>query len=147
MVKNSTIGKLRMVKAMTGRAIPRIRLLEAINVQICTSREIDLKEQVPEGVVLASKTGDKVEGRQPQEQQPGAVPHLQQVESTCHCRLIKKHKKNEIKVERARGHLDEAREAPVGERRLLAVHFRFGELVQLPPDSAKVQKQLKELAS
>ena len=30
MVKNSTMGKLRMVKAMTGRAIPRIRLLKAV---------------------------------------------------------------------------------------------------------------------
>ena len=35
------------------------------------------REEVPEGVVLASKAGDKVEGGQPQEQQPGAVPHLQ----------------------------------------------------------------------
>ena len=34
------------------------------------------REEVPEGVVLASKAGDKVEGGQPQEQQPGAVPHL-----------------------------------------------------------------------
>ena len=33
MVKNSTMGKLRMVKAMTGRAIPRIRLLKVIYVQ------------------------------------------------------------------------------------------------------------------
>ena len=88
MVKNSTMGKLRMVKAMTGRAIPRIRFLKVIYVQtFCMPRENYVKEQVPEGVVLASKTGDKVEGRQPQEQQPGAVPHLQQVESTCHCRL------------------------------------------------------------
>ena len=38
-----------------------------------------MKEQVPEGVVLASKTSDKVERRQPQEQQPGAVPHLQHI--------------------------------------------------------------------
>ena len=38
-----------------------------------------VKEQVPEGVVLASKTSDKVERRQPQEQQPGAVPHLQHI--------------------------------------------------------------------
>ena len=49
--------------------------------QFCISRSNDAKEEAPEGVVLASKTGDKVEGRQPQEQQPGAVPHLQQVES------------------------------------------------------------------
>jgi hypothetical protein len=28
MVKNSTMGKLRMVKAITGRAIPRIRFLK-----------------------------------------------------------------------------------------------------------------------
>ena len=34
MVKNSTMGKLRMVKAMTGRAIPRIRLLKVIYVLI-----------------------------------------------------------------------------------------------------------------
>ena len=33
MVKNSTMGKLRMVKAMTGRAIPRIRFLKVIHVQ------------------------------------------------------------------------------------------------------------------
>ena len=82
MVKNSTMGKLRMVKAMTGRAIPRIRFLKVIYVQtFCMPRENYVKEQVPEGVVLASKTSDKVERRQPQpqEQQPGAVPHLQQV--------------------------------------------------------------------
>ena len=30
----STMGKLRMVKAMTGRAMPRIRLLKVIYVQI-----------------------------------------------------------------------------------------------------------------
>ena len=34
MVKNSTMGKLRMVKAMTGRAIPRIRFLKVIYVLI-----------------------------------------------------------------------------------------------------------------
>ena len=75
----STMGKLRMAKAMTGRAMPRIRLLKVMYVQ---TKENDEKEGVPEGVVLASKTGDKVEGCQPQEQQPGAVPHLQQVESS-----------------------------------------------------------------
>ena len=31
------------------------------------------------GMVLASKTSDKVVRRQPQEQQPGAVPHLQHI--------------------------------------------------------------------
>ena len=36
------------------------------------------------------------------------------------------------------------REAPVGERRLLEVHFRFEEYAELPPVLAKVQKQLKE---
>ena len=30
MVKNSTMGKLRMVKAMTGRAMLRLRLLKII---------------------------------------------------------------------------------------------------------------------
>ena len=35
MAMNSTRGKLRMVKAMTGRAMPRIRLLKAIYVQTC----------------------------------------------------------------------------------------------------------------
>ena len=80
MVKNSTMGKLRMVKAMTGRAIPRIRFLKVIYVQtFCMPRENYVKEQVPEGVVLASKTSDKVERRQPKEQQPGAVPHLQHI--------------------------------------------------------------------
>ena len=70
MVKNSTMGKLRMVKAMTGRAIPRIRLLKVIYVQtFCTPRKNYVKE--PEGVVLASETSDKVERRQPQKQQPG----------------------------------------------------------------------------
>ena len=39
----------------------------------CMPRENYVKEQEPEGVVLASKTNDKVERRQPQEQQPGAV--------------------------------------------------------------------------
>ena len=69
MVKNSTMEKLRMVKAMTGRAIPRIRLLKVIYVQtFCMPRENYVKEQVPEGVVLASKTSDKVERRQAQEQ-------------------------------------------------------------------------------
>ena len=80
MVKNSTMGKLRMVKAMTGRAIPRIRFLKVIYVQtFCMPRENYVNEQVPEGVVLASKTSDKVERRQPQEQQPGTVPHLQHI--------------------------------------------------------------------
>ena len=52
-----------------------------------------VKEQVPEGVVLASKTSDKVERRQPQEQQPGAVPHLQHVDKDTEVKC------NEIKVE------------------------------------------------
>ena len=92
MVKNSTMGKLRMVKAMTGRAIPRIRFLKVIYVQtFCMPRENYVKEQVPEGVVLASKTSDKVERRQPQEQQPGAVPHLQHVDKDTEvkCNVIK----------------------------------------------------------
>ena len=50
-------------------------------------------------------------------------------------------------MERTWGHLDKAREAPVGKRGLLAVHFRFGELAELQPVSAKVQRQLKEFAS
>ena len=54
----STMGKLRMVKAMTGRVMPRIRLLKAMYVQ---TKENDEKEDVPEGVVLTSKTGDDVE--------------------------------------------------------------------------------------
>ena len=41
--------------------MPRIRLLKVIY-----ARENNVKEQV-EGVVLASKTGDKVESRQPQD--------------------------------------------------------------------------------
>ena len=53
-----------------------------------------MKEQVPEGVVLASNTSDKVERRQPEEQQPGAVPHLQHVDKDTEV------KSNEIKVER-----------------------------------------------
>ena len=90
MVKNSTMGKLRMVKAMTGRAIPRIRFLKVIYVQtFCMPRENYVKEQVPEGVVLASKTSDKVERRQPQEQQPGAVPHLQHKDAEVKCNAIK----------------------------------------------------------
>ena len=68
----STMGKLRMVKAMTGRAMPRIRLLKAMY-----DKGNDEKEEVPEGVVLASKPSDEVEGGEPQEQQPGAVTHLQ----------------------------------------------------------------------
>ena len=71
----STMGKLRMVKAMTGRAMPRIRLLKAM--YICANKLDDKKEDVPEGVVLASKTGEEVERGEPQEQQPGAVTHLQ----------------------------------------------------------------------
>ena len=51
-----------MEKAMTGRAIPRIRFLKVIYVQtFCMPREN--YEQVPEGVVLTSKTSDKVERR------------------------------------------------------------------------------------
>ena len=53
-----------------------------------------MKEQVPEGVVLASKTSDKVERRQPQKQQPGAVPHLQHVNEDSEAKC------NDIKVER-----------------------------------------------
>ena len=95
MVKNSTMGKLRMVKAMTGRAIPRIRFLKVIYVQtFCMPRENYVKEQVPEGVVLASKTSDKVERRQPQKQQPVAVPHLQHVHEDSEAKC------NDIKVER-----------------------------------------------
>ena len=95
MVKNSTMGKLRMVKAMTGRAIPRIRFLKVIYVQtFCMPRENYVKEQVPEGVVLASKTSDKVERRQPQEQQPGAIPHLQHVDKDTEVKC------NKIKIER-----------------------------------------------
>ena len=70
----STMGKLRMAKAMTGRAMPRIRLLKVMYVQ---TKENDEEEDVPEGVVLASKTSDEVQRGQPQEQQPGAVTHLQ----------------------------------------------------------------------
>ena len=36
------------------------------NLHNCTLRENNVKEQI-EGVVLASKTGDKVESRQPQD--------------------------------------------------------------------------------
>ena len=94
MVKNSTMGKLRMEKAMTGRAIPRIRFLKVIYVQtFCIPSENYVKEQEPEGIVLASKTNDKVERRQPQEQQPGAVPHLQHVDKDTEVKC------NEIKVE------------------------------------------------
>ena len=53
-----------------------------------------MKEQVPEGVVLASKTSDKVERRQPQEQQPGAIPHLQHVDKDTEVKC------NKIKIER-----------------------------------------------
>ena len=93
MVKNSTMGKLRMVKAMTGRAIPRIRFLKVIYVQtFCTPRKNYVKE--PEGVVLASETSDKVERRHPQKQQPGAVPYLQHVHEDSEAKC------NDIKVER-----------------------------------------------
>ena len=100
----------------------------------CTSRENYVK--VGEDVVLASKTGDKVESRQPQEQY-----------STCNRLKTKLHvdaetQCNEIIVARTRGHLD-TREAVVGECQLLEVHFRFEELAQLPPVSAMVQRQLK----
>ena len=37
------------------------------NLRSCTLRENNVKEQVEGGVVLASKTGDKVESRQPQD--------------------------------------------------------------------------------
>ena len=37
------------------------------NLRNCTLRENNVKEQVEEGVVLASKTGDKVESRQQQD--------------------------------------------------------------------------------
>ena len=41
LVKNSTMGKLMMVKAMTGKAIPRIRLLKVSYVQpFCMSKKI-----------------------------------------------------------------------------------------------------------
>ena len=80
---------------MTGKAIPRIRLLKVIYVQtICMPRENYVNEQEPEGVVLASNTSDKVERRQPEEQQPGAVPHLQHVNKDTEVKCI------EIKVER-----------------------------------------------
>ena len=96
----------------------------------------NVKEQV-EGVVLASKTGDKVESRQPQEQYPtcNRLKTKLQVDAETQC--------NEIIVARTRGHLD-TREAVVGECQLLEVHFRFEELAQLPPVSATmVQRQLK----
>ena len=54
---------------------------------------------------------------------------------------------NEVKEKRTGGHLDKAREAPVGESRLLAVHFRFRELAEIPPVSATVQRQLKGFVS
>ena len=81
MVKNSTMGKLRMVKAMTGRAIPRIRLLKVIYVQTFLYSKGKLCEGKSTCVVLVleAKTTDKVERRQPHEQY-----------TTC----------NEIKVER-----------------------------------------------
>ena len=68
-----TRGKLRMVKAMTGKAMPRIRLLEEKKLQW----ESGKNTEAPESVVLASKACDNVESRQPEEQQPGAVDHLQ----------------------------------------------------------------------
>ena len=46
-----------------------------------TSRENYVKAKVPECGILASKTSDQVERHQAQEQQPGAVPHLQHLES------------------------------------------------------------------
>ena len=46
-----------------------------------TSRENYVKAKVPECGILASKTSDQVERHQVQEQQPGAVPHLQHLES------------------------------------------------------------------
>ena len=70
----STKGKLRMVKAMTGKAMPRIRLLEEKKLQW----ESGKNTEAPESVVLASKACDNVESRQPEEQQPGAVRHLGQ---------------------------------------------------------------------
>ena len=73
----STMGKLRMVKAMTGRAIPRMMLLQTNYVKNATLKENDEKTEVPEGVILASKTGDNVESSEPEEHQPGAIPHLQ----------------------------------------------------------------------
>ena len=87
------MGKLRMVKAMTGRAMPRIRLLKVMYVQ---TKENDEEEDVPEGVVLASKTSDEVQRGEPQEQQPGAVPHLQHVheDSETTCNAICKKRKN-----------------------------------------------------
>ena len=53
------------------------------NLRNCTLRENNVKEQV-EGVVLASKTGDKVESRQPQEQ----YPTCNRLKTSCRCRNI-----------------------------------------------------------
>ena len=53
------------------------------NLGNCTFRENNVKEQV-EGVVLASKTGDKVESRQPQEQ----YPTCNRLKTSCRCRNI-----------------------------------------------------------
>ena len=53
------------------------------NLRNCTLRENNVKEQV-EGVVLASKTGDKVESRQPQEQ----YPNCNRLKTSCRCRNI-----------------------------------------------------------
>ena len=48
----------------------------------CTSRENYVK--MGEDVVLASKTGDKVESRQPQEQ----YPTCNRLKTSCRCRNI-----------------------------------------------------------
>ena len=53
------------------------------NLRNCTLRENNVKEQV-EGVVLASKTGDKVESRQLQEQ----YPTCNRLKTSCRCRNI-----------------------------------------------------------
>ena len=80
---------------------------------------------------------DLCQGRVPSA--TGAVPHLQHVHEDSEAKC------NDIKVERTWGHLDKAREAPVGQRWLLAVHFRFEQVAELAPVSAKVQRQLKEV--
>ena len=59
----------------------RIRLLKAIYVQTCNCTSWENYVKYLNVASLASMTGDQIERNQAQEQQPGAVPHLQQVES------------------------------------------------------------------
>ena len=138
MVKNSTMGKLRMVKAMTGRAIPRIRFLKVIYVQtFCMPRGKLCEGTSTWGCCPGLQ--DQWQGRAPSA--TGAAARSSTPPATYSWRF--RSKCNAIKVDRTWGHLDEAREAPVGQRWLLAVHFRFEEVVELAPVSAKVQRQLK----